>query len=153
MTNTLLAVVLVGFIIGSCEGTEVNNDFNSTDFWIEHHTNSWDSLSIKQNLIGTWKWVYSYCCGEGALSGTRTDIENLKVRFSESRIELIVNNQIVQISNWTLYMKDGDLYGLDVHPLILQLHGRILFSGNKVLFNNFYIDGADSYFERTASIK
>lgn len=148
-TTILLATVVSILSCISCSDSDVKTEFNTTDFWNEHHAQSWDSTSTSNNLIGTWVWVYTNCCPEGnSQVGKRTENENIKLKIDREFVELSRNDTLLLKTKWFIYLKDGDLYGLQTDLSIMQVHGRILFSNNAVLFNNSYIDGANNYFLR-----
>ncbi len=149
MRLSLLLVVLT-LAITSCDKDKMDAEFNYTTFWNDHHQTSWDSTLTAQHLLGTWDYIYGYCCSEGSnQSFFSTADQKLQVRFSSSLVELIEDGELIQTSTWSLHLEDGDLFGLSVESSIQQLHGRIMFSKNMAIFNGSYRDGWDSWFERT----
>ncbi len=116
--------------------------------WDCHHETSWDSLKTNLTLIGEWEWEFTGCyrSPEGA---TNEEFKGLTIEFkSDNTLEVKENEQITQISNWKVAEGDADLFAIDVEPSVIQLYGRILFCGERVEFNDSYIDGCDNYFKR-----
>lgn len=152
MKKYLYLSVCLAILFASCEEAEVNSEFNSSDYWAAHHLQQWDSTSTANNLLGTWTWKYNVCCPfTKGFEGVKKDKENLKVKFTTNTIEVVQNGEITQTSNWSINRKNEALYGLEMDNPIHQLYGRILFSDNKVLFNDSYLDGADNYFIKDLS--
>lgn len=146
-------VLLISVGLLSCSKDEVNPPFDPSSMWNAHQEKEWDSVAVARQLQGQWKWVYNYCCPEGAKQkGSNTEGEGLYIRFYEdSRLEVYKNDKLIQESSWSLYLKDGEnLYGLKLEPAVSQLYGRILFKKDYVLFNNSYIDGEDNFFVKTS---
>ncbi len=153
MKNIILILIIATIAFISCDEAEVHSEFNNSDFWEEHHSMEWDSTSTANNLLGTWNWVYNVCCPLSSnFEGVRKEQENIKVRITNTKIELIEKGKVIQTSKWSINLIDYDLYGIVMESHIPNLGGRILFSNNHVLFNDSYIDGADNYYSKEDSV-
>jgi hypothetical protein len=106
-------------------------------------------LSTAQQLIGKWKWNYSFCCGLGTKGESFTDDKNFVVQFfNDGTLEVFEQSISKQKSTWHLRIEDADLYGIVAVPAVNQLYGRMFFIENGLLLNDSYRDAADNYFIR-----
>lgn len=106
---------------------------------------TWDSINTKTTLIGEWEWEHISC-----LEYVSDDqYEGLTIEFKQDNtLDVKVNGQITQTSNWKVVIGDSDLFAIDVEPRVTQLYGRILFCEDWVQFNYSYIDVCNNYFKR-----
>ncbi len=130
---------------------ETNSPYDMINLWETHHQTEWDSLSTANQLIGTWKWTYTFCCGESLNpQGQITLSENLFITFFEdATLQVTKSDVFIQESTWHIKSEDADLFGLETNPPVSQLYGRILFGENAVLFSASYRDATDNYFTKT----
>ena len=142
----ILAIAL--FTIVACEEASLNKEYNIVDFSSDHASQVWDSTSTANQLLGSWQWVYSECCVEGHLGGEDKTDEEFIVRIDHMTIQVYQKKELVKSTDWFLEIEDGGYYGINAQLYIPQIRGRILFSGNRILFQNSYLDGADNYFVR-----
>lgn len=145
-----LWLLTIYLYLTSCSDDDIHPVFNARHFLDEHNKTVWDSSSTISSLLGTWNWVYTYCCPEGSKQrGTSVADQKIQLRFSTSTVELIQNDEIVQTSTWFITPAiDENVFRIEVSPSISQLHGNILFAANMVLFYNSFQDGMDNYFEK-----
>jgi hypothetical protein len=109
---------------------------------------SWDSNSIHNALVGKWQWEYIKCYWNPE-NANNEDFKNLSIEFKQNdTLEVRQNGQIIQISSWDIVRLNDGYFKLIVNPIVLQLPGKVLFCGNKVLFYDSYIDGCDNYFKK-----
>lgn len=136
------------FILIACEEARLRKEYNILDFSTDHSSQSWDSTSTANQLIGSWKWVYYECCVEGTLGAEDKTDEEFIVKINRTKIQVYQKDELVKSTDWFLEIEDGNFYGINTQSDISQISGRILFSGDRILFQNSYIDGADNYFIR-----
>ena len=67
---------------------------------------------------------------------------------SDSTLEVKVNGATTQSSTWEIVNLGDSQFEINADPVVPQLHGRILFCEDRVLFYDSYIDGCDNYFKR-----
>lgn len=149
IVNRILMLILI-FSLLSCDKEDVSQrPMSQTDIWSCYNNLEWSDLEIWNELIGSWKWIYteSYWAPD---KGGNTESENTLIEFlSDSTLNVIVDGELKSTTKWTIVIKDGDLYGLELDSSATTLlYGRILICGEIVEFNNSYIDGSDNYFEK-----
>ncbi len=144
----LISILILSF--AACDKDEdATPEFDLTEFWNEHHKVEWDSLSTAQNLLGTWDWVYIWCCPEASdMNGSVTTDQGMQVNFRPNDLQVLHNGEVIQTTDWEIEVRDGSLFGVKTTPNVVKLFGRILFKNDHVVFNGSYIDGADHYFRR-----
>ena len=121
---------------------------SQVNMWDCHNQMTWDSLKIKNTLIGEWEWVYISCFWNPE-DANDNEFEGLVIEFkSDNTLYVKEKGQITQTSNWKVVDADADLFALDVDPSVTQLYGRIFFCDERVGFSTSYIDGCDNYFKR-----
>jgi hypothetical protein len=109
---------------------------------------SWDSTSIHNALVGKWQWEYIKCYWNPE-NANNEDFKNLSIEFKQKdTLEVNQNGQITQISSWDIVKLNDGYFKLIVKPIVLQLPGKVLFCGDRVLFYDSYIDGCDNYFKK-----
>ena len=148
MIEIIFVFAIAFFTIVACEEASLNKEYNIVDFSSDHARQVWDSTSTANQLQGSWQWVYSECCVEGTLGGVDRTGEEFIVRIDLTTIQVYQKNELVKSTDWFLEIEDGNYYGINTQSYISEIRGRILFSGNRILFQNSYIDGADNYFVR-----
>lgn len=148
MSNHSIALtVVLSILLIACKKEE-NPPISQGDMWDCHHEMTWNSLSTKEALIGKWEWEYIGCYWNPE-DANDNEFKGLTIEFKpDNTLEVKVNGQISQTSNWKIVNGDADLFAIDVAPTVPQLYGRILFCEDKVEFNHSYIDGCDNYFKR-----
>ncbi len=140
-------ILLILVTIISC-GKE-DRPISQTDMWNCHNNSEWTDLKIRDELIGSWKWIYSENFWASD-KGRNTENENTQIEFlSDSTLNIIIDGEHKGTTKWIITPKDGDLFGLKLDsPATTLLYGRILICGKIVEFNDSYLDGSDNYFER-----
>ena len=143
-------IVLIVFTIISCDKEDISQrPMSQTSIWNCYNDSEWTDLNIRNEFIGSWKWIYSesYWAPD---KGRNTENENTLIEFfNDSTLNIIVDGELKNTTKWTVTSKDGDLYELTLESSITPIiYGRILICGEIVEFNNSYIDGSDNYFER-----
>lgn len=152
MKQLLFITAILVTIFYSCEEADVLAEFNTTDFWESHHSIQWDSTSTANELLGSWVWEYNVCCPLGVtFEGADKTSENVKVTFTPTAIQVIVDGEETNNTKWGIRKIGENLFRLNMADTIPILNGRILFAEDKVLFNASYIDGADNYFYKEFS--
>ncbi len=143
----VLAICLFSF---SCDKEEIpERPMTQTEIWNCYNDLEWSDVTIKDALIGKWKWTYSenfWAPDEGR----NTENENTIIEFlNDSSLQFSQNGELIGMTNWTVKPKDGELYGLELDSTITTLlYGRILICGETMECNNSYIDGSDNYFKK-----
>ena len=146
--RALILILTIIFI--SCNKEEVSQrPMSQTDIWNCYNNSEWTDLKIRNELIGSWKWIYSENFWTPD-KGRNTENENTIIKFSlDSTLNVIVDGKLQNSTKWTITSKDGELYGLELDSTVTTLlFGRILICGKIVEFNNSYIDGSDNYFKK-----
>jgi hypothetical protein len=105
-----------------------------------------DSAAIHGALIGKWKWEFISCFWNPE-KANGDDFKTLAVEFkSNDTVEVKVDNAITQKSSWKVKALSDGSFSVVTTPIVLQLPGRIMFCGDRVLFQDSYVDGCDNYF-------
>ncbi|CAN5388205.1 hypothetical protein BH11BAC3_BH11BAC3_46260 [soil metagenome] len=120
-----------------------------SEMLICHATNSWDSSTIHNKLIGKWDWKYIKCFWKPE-AANNVDFKGLQVEFlPNNKLDVNENGKPTQTSTWQVTdLKDG-FFKINVTPFVPLLSGRILFCDSVTLFYDSYVDGCDNYFKRT----
>ena len=109
---------------------------------------SWDSTSIHNALIGKWSWEYITCYWKPE-SANNEDFKSLSIEFKQNdSLELKQNGLLTQKSSWDISKLSDGYFKLLVNPIVLQLPGKVLICGDRVLFYDSYVDGCDNYFKK-----
>ena len=119
---------------------------SQAEMWDCYQQQEWDMQSLREELIGRWRWVYSvnYWAPD---EGRNTESEELQVHFEDdSTLTVIRRGDVEQTTTWTVVVRDASLFGIDTDKSVGNLRGRILLCDNLIEFNNSYIDGSDNYF-------
>ena len=145
----LLLLPIILFVLIACDEEKVHQEFSISEYWTEHHKTEWNSLTVTQNLLGTWDWVYNVCCPMlQGFKGEFTLDQNIQVIFSTDRITITQDGEVIESGDWYVETRDGKLFGVTASPFVAKIGGRILFNGDHVLFNSSYVDGPDNYFRK-----
>jgi hypothetical protein len=105
-----------------------------------------DSAAVHDALIGKWKWEFISCFWSTEKANGE-DFKTLAVEFkTNDTVEVKVGDVVTQKSAWKVTGLSDGSFSVVTSPLVLQLPGRILFCGDKVLFQDSYVDGCDNYF-------
>lgn len=105
-----------------------------------------DSAAVHDALIGKWKWEFISCFWKPE-NANGEDFKTLAVEFkTNDTVEVKVDNVITQKSSWKVRTLNDGNFSLILNPIVVQLPGRILFCGDRVLFQDSYVDGCDNYF-------
>jgi hypothetical protein len=109
---------------------------------------SWDSTSIHNALVGKWQWEYIKCYWNPEKANNE-DFKNLSIEFKQNgSLEVKLNGLVTQNSSWDVIKLNDGYFKLLVNPIVLQLPGKVLFCGDRVLFYDSYVDGCDNYFKK-----
>lgn len=109
---------------------------------------NWDSGLVHDALIGTWNWEFIKCYWNPE-DANGEDYKNLSVRFKQNdSLEVRLNNQTTQISSWHIARLNDGYFKINTTPLVLQLPGKVLLCGERVMFYDSYTDGCDNYFKK-----
>ena len=147
MKTTYLLLAFFLLLLISCKKEEPIS-YNQTDMWNCHHEGTWNAASTRIVLLGEWELEYVICGGRGGITGGEPQVD-LTIEFkSDNTLTVTLNRTITQTASWKVVEGDADLYELDVEPFVSEIHGRILFCGSTVEFNDSYLDGCDNYFSR-----
>jgi len=145
--QSIVLILVISNILFSCNKDE-NPPILQGEMWDCHHERTWDSLKTKNTLIGKWEWEYVGCFWSPE-DDNENEFKGLTIEFkSDNTLDVKESGNIIQTSNWKVVSGDADLFALDVDPIVTQLYGRILFCGQRLEFNDSYIDGCDNYFKR-----
>jgi hypothetical protein len=68
----------------------------------------------------------------------------------DNTLEIEENGQLMQTLTWQVKNLNDDNHRIKVNPLVLLLTGRTLFSEERVLLNDSYLAGCDSYFQKVS---
>jgi hypothetical protein len=75
--------------------------------------------------------------------------DELVLEFREdSTINVLVNDVVIQSSNWTVQEGDDDLFEIEATPLVGEVLGRLLICDNDAVFSFSHFDGCDKYFSK-----
>jgi hypothetical protein len=109
---------------------------------------SWDSTSITNALVGKWLWEYIKCYSNPE-NANNEDFKSLSIEFKlNNTLEVTENGLLTQTSSWNVVRLNDGYFMLLVTPIVLQLPGKVIFCGNRVLFYDSYVDGCDNYFKK-----
>lgn len=109
---------------------------------------NWDSASLHNALVGKWQWEYIKCYWYPEKANNE-DFKNLTLEFKQhDSLEVKLNGLVTQNSSWHVTKLNDGYFKLLVNPIVLQLPGKILFCGDRVLFYDSYVDGCDNYFQK-----
>jgi hypothetical protein len=153
--SILLIVVFILILQTSCEKPYVIDSAVkekppvSLDSMLQcHGQKNWDSVTIRSSLIGNWQWEFIRCYWTPEKANSK-DYQNLSVEFMQNDSVIVrVNGQTTQKASWQIVRTNDGYFTLAVNPIILQLPGKILFCGGRVLFYDSYTDGCDNYFKK-----
>lgn len=144
--KAILIIIFCIFLLNACGK---NPPFSHTTMNQCHNQIEWDSLSTATTLLGKWEWKFIECFAETEQMPSNDEYKGLTVEFfSDNTLELVEPDGQITIAEWKIELEDGDFFGLDVTPGVLQLYGRILFCEETVKFNDHYRDGCDNFFEK-----
>ncbi len=152
---SILSILLITAILPSCEKTKNEEQLVQQEppitfdsMWLCNSRTVWDSAKIHDALIGKWKWEYISCYWNPEKANGE-DFKTLSVEFkTNDSVDVKIDNVVTQKSLWKVKTLNDGNFGLIVSPIVLQLPGRILFCGDRVLFQDSYVDGCDNYFAK-----
>lgn len=142
--NSLL--VLLGLILFRC----INFNVNKAPFEINNNLNCynnsvWTAQQIKENLIGTWKWVYTE--NSSSSDGKNTEDIDTRVRFDNDSVLTLLENQSTKfITKWDLVSIDTSFFEIETYTSIYQTTGRIIICDENLIFNGSYDNLSNNYF-------
>lgn len=113
-------------------------------------SSEWSELEIRNELIGSWIWVYSESGSTNV--GRDTRAENTILEFSnDSILKVVVNDNSINTTKWMVYPTQvgGGKFTMKLDSAISILPTGLIFICKENLeFSNSYIDGSDNYFIR-----
>jgi len=147
-SNLLGAIpIAISILLFACNKEE-NPPISQGNMWDCYREMTWDTLSLKENLIGRWDWEYIGCFWNPK-DANDDEFKGLSIEFvGNNTLDVRVNGELTQTSNWKVVYVDADLMAISVEPDVVQLNGLILFCEEWLEFNNGYIDGCNNYFKR-----
>ena len=90
-----------------------------------------------------------FCNSAGGTTGAPAIPIALKVTFdANGNFNVSDKSGIITQGTWTIKLVDVNSWGLELSSPSVYLYGRILFCENSVLFNNKYVDGCDTVFDK-----
>lgn len=151
ISNQSLALFLIlSLALLACNQEENFPDppVSHTEMWNCYQKTSWDSLKIKNALVGEWEWEY-IACAWNLKAASYDEFKELTVEFKpDNTVAVKENGQTIETSSWKVIDGDADLFALSVDTKVAPLYGRILICDNRVVFNGSYIDLCDNYYKR-----
>jgi len=146
--NYLFILISVSLVVLSSCNKKEQPPISHNDVWDCHSKKKWDSLEIKNNLIGSWDLEFMSCFWVSEII-SYDDSHFLTNEFrSDNTLEVMENNEIIQNSNWRVVNSSPNLFTLEVEPVVAYLKGYVLFCDERVEFNYSYIDLCDHFFKR-----
>jgi hypothetical protein len=128
------------FII-SCNKTEINQG----EIQNCYYSGSWDSLQVKNAILGEWNWEYISC----ETGGNNTQYKGLSIELkSDNSINVKQYGQTVQTSKWKINKIDETHYGIFSVPTVDQMYGRFLICSDVIGFDLSFVDGCANYFRK-----
>jgi len=113
-----------------------------------YNSSPWDSASIHTTLLGKWNWEVIQCFGKPEFANA-ADYKTLEVDFlHDSNVTVRDSSGVSDTSTWVVVNLNDGYFGLKTTPLILQLPGRIIICGDRIVFSDSYTDGCDNFFVR-----
>ena len=113
-----------------------------------HQKVSWDSLKIKETLLGEWLWEFSICTWPGCKIDKETN-KGISVIFkTNNSLEVKENGRIIRTSQWKVVKQTDQEYYIDTEPFESMLYGGILFCDKKLAFNASGTDIGCEYFKK-----
>ncbi|HMG16579.1 MAG TPA: hypothetical protein VK590_14075 [Saprospiraceae bacterium] len=110
-----------------------------------YYSKSWDSLQVKNAILGVWNWEYIWC----ELGGNNTQYKGMSIELkADNSINVKQNGQIVQSSKWKINKLDETHYGIYPDPGIDQMQGNFIICSDVIGFNLGYVDGCANYFRK-----
>lgn len=150
--SRFLFSIFLSLVLYACS-KETRQDFvedpDYSNFYICHTNAKWDSLRIAKALPGLWKWERISCYWEQRNPSSFLYL-GLTVEFKpDQTLQVRREGELLHSAKWQL-RKEGAFrtYSLQTEPMVHYVRGLILFCGNKVEFQESYIDGCDNRFVR-----
>ena len=112
------------------------------------HNKEWSTKSLRDSLVGKWRWLYTqnFWAPEAAHYTTN---QELFIRFrSDSLLHVTAQGDTLHTTKWQVILNRNDSYELGLQEPHQYLYGNILICEDLLLFNNSYVDGSDNFFER-----
>lgn len=116
------------------------------DIYQCYNSATWDSLKVKNAVIGEWNWEYISCEN----GGNNSQFKGLSIEFKPNMdLNIKQNGKIIQTSKWLLTKGNDDFhYGINAFPLVDPMYGTFLICNDIIEYNLSYVDGCDNYFRR-----
>lgn len=114
----------------------------------------WDSLGVRNELLGEWKKEFMFCSWTGTRSCYIAD-NNSVVFHPDQSLDVKNNGEVVRSGEWKVLIADSIPgqqkvdYELNVEPQELSLIGIILFCDNdRLIFSDSPWDGCDNHYRK-----
>lgn len=116
------------------------------DIYQCYYSATWDSLKVKNAVIGEWNWEYISC----ELGGNNSQFKGLSIEFKPNMdLNIKQNGKIIQSSTWHISKGSDDLhYEIYAIPTVDQMYGSFLICNDIIEYNLSYVDGCDNYFRK-----
>jgi len=140
-----LFLSLILFIL-SCEknSTSEPHPLSHIGFFQCHNSLEWNEQSIKDSLIGLWKFEFKACYDPKGRGVYTHDQEiSMEIREDDS-IYVRQFGIIIDSASFSIIGLDG--YQINTEPGIGYVLGSILFCEDRVVFNASHFDLCDHYF-------
>jgi len=138
----ILPILLLGCKKDKCP------QFSNDDVWACYNEKTWDSLQIKNTLIGEWKWACINCSSISEMVDDNR-FDGLTIDFnSNNSLEVKEDGQTTQTSTWKVVYGNLGFFRIDVSPAVDQLDGIILLCDDRLEFQLSQIDLCDNHFIR-----
>lgn len=119
-------------------------DFNSC-----HFDEDWDEDSIKQALIGQWRWHTTFHPWTNEYESSSEG--DLEVHFVDATtVNIVRNNAIESTLTWDLEEVDNEVYRIVTTPFEYTIVGNFYFCDDLLAFVNSYLDGDDLFYQQIA---
>ena len=110
--SRILILISIIFIVG-CEKEDISKrPLGQTDIWSCYNSSAWTNLTIRKELIGSWKWIYTenYWAPD---KGWNTENEKTQIEFlNDSTLNVTIDGELMSTTKWTVIRKDGELMGV-----------------------------------------
>jgi len=153
MKNILtLGTLLISLsLLSACtEDGQTHPELITSDFHDCYNSKPWDSASMANQLVGSWKFIE-----QGCIVNSQVADEVIVAFDSLGFFTVSEKSNVVTQGSWKLKMCDKNFNGVDSTMFELDLDkpsaylfGVILPCENQVMFWESYTDGCNTFFEK-----
>ena len=119
-----------------------------TDYYACHNKTQWNVGKIHDALLGSWLWDSTKCSMSGKSSLSNA---NYKLIFiGDSKLYVYKNNMLHTEASWSITGKDNSFI-LRTEPFVERAYGSVYFCGDKVEFQNSWVDGCDFFYKKESN--